>query len=188
MWGSAEIWIFIDIHGKIVVKSYLMKKTFCFLSIIVLVMAMPFTSCKEPETKDDPTKYPGGLAWPAELVPSLTYTPEINFRGWTGDFRIGNNNVPMLSLSRIVDNNGDKSTMKVMAVGAQADYDLVEVKGKEIKVRCTARIQGGAPPVNGEIYTLCTDYTLSGSGSGAILTFTGGNVPIVSEEIWTLRK
>jgi hypothetical protein len=78
--------------------------------------------------------------------------------------------------------------MSVMAVGAQAGYDLVEVKGKEIKVRCTSRIQGGASPVNGEIYTLCTNYTLSGSGPGAILTFTGGNAPIVSEETWTLRK
>jgi hypothetical protein len=94
----------------------------------------------------------------------------------------------MLSFSRIVDNDKDESTMHITTIGAQAKYELVEVKGKSIKVLCTQRIQGGEPPVNGEIYTLCTDYTLTGSGPGATLVFTGGNVPIASEETWALRK
>jgi hypothetical protein len=169
---------------------YCMKKTFCFFSVIVLVAAMVFLSCKEEtEQDDDPTKYPNGLAWPSELVPSLDYISGLNFRHWLGDFRVGNaGSIPMLVFSRIVDNNGDKSTMKIAAVGAQADYELVEITGKTIKVLCTSRIQGGAPPVNGEIYTLCTNYTLTGSGVGATLTFTGGNVPLASGETWILRK
>jgi hypothetical protein len=164
-----------------------MKKTFYFLCVIILIMV--FVSCEEPETKDDPTIYPSGLAWPSELVPYFDHTPELNYRSWLGDFRVGRaGSVPALALVRVVDKNGDKSTMKFMASGAQADYQLVEVNGKEIKVECTWRIQGDAPLVNGEIYTLCTDYTLTGSGIGATLTFIGGNVPRTSEETWILRK
>jgi len=152
------------------------------------MLVTAFVSC-EDDSENDSNSYPGGLAWPFELVTDTDHVPTLNFKSWKGDFRIGDStSFPMLVFSRIVDNSGDKSTMIIAAIGAQAQYELFQVNGKEIKVICTIRTQGSAPPENGALYTLCTDYTLSGSGPGATLTFTGGNVPIVSDQIWTLRK
>jgi len=154
-----------------------MKNFFKFLGVISLVLVIGFSmaACKHDGGGDDNSGNNGGqtgggntLDWPADIKalgdqrfqPSGVGTAYIKFKGtstdWEGKAKPGNLEI---SSERAFFGNSFYAT-----VGNRA---LSSVEGTTIKIDMGSS--------GGGVKTLCTSYTITGTGNTTKIIFTGGD-------------
>jgi len=164
------------------------KQPLRFLKIIALltVIVSVLVSCDDTTNADKPVEFPKGSGWPEELVPQRNDFKEISLTQWEGEYRDPTYKNNILALLRSLKKGVDTSEMGIVILKSNftANFDVVEVSGKMVKVKCTYSSKLLIP---GQIYTFCTDWTLTGSGTGAVLTLIGSEMPDIFTAInWTV--
>lgn len=129
----------------------------------VLMMGMVMGCGDKDDDKDDVS-----IKWPQEFK-------TVNNERFKKDL---NATRPFIIFDFLGSSFKDKMTY-YFASTSSVEFELIERRGKKMEVKV---INGNDTYTNATEYILCTNYTLE----NGVLTFTGGNIPDISNITWYL--
>jgi hypothetical protein len=153
-----------------------MKKFLIVLSVFVLVIGCP-TGGSSGGGNNSGNQYDNSSLWPAELL-LKSFVNDISGASFSFS-NYDSGNIKRDTCRAIYSGTGNVPSGKY-----SAGYTLISIVGKKIIVKCHDDRGSDPSIILNKEYTLCTDYSFNGT----TLTFTGGDVPGVSDLVWTVRN